>query len=303
MYSVRQTTHHSPFERTKMFDWKRDRKALARQSAMIKSSKGASKVAIFLPSNRQLCIKAALEAGTINKRTFVIAIEKEPKVVPILRRGMKKLGFVEGKNLHIHRGDAHTLDVENVLIGRKIDFAFLDFCGEAKADTVAWVAYLMQFVSVGSDIHVTHSFKGRANKLLKHVVNYTGRHDGMEEMLLNNDNCSLVKDSKEEASTWLFWAALSSRHNVDITAHQRYKDNASRTPMCMTSFHVIRDKWGDPADWKLLYKMLKNDHNINPFTMMQRGRTAGTKDTGEKNPIMVRAGRKAWETRLKNLAA
>lgn len=302
--AVQRTTLTPTTERTDMFNWNRDRKALARQSAMVKDAPGAAKVAVFLPSNRQLCVKAALEAGTINKKTFIIAIEKMPSVLPVLRRGMKRLGFIEGKNLYIHQGDAHTCNVEPILNGRKIDFAFLDFCGEAKAHTVAWVAHMMQFVKTGSDIHVTHSFKGRANKLLKQAAS-RDEWAALAETLKGNDNCSLPKDNKEEASIWLFWAGLSANHNVDIVAHQRYKDEASRTPMCLTSFRVRRGKWGDKAGAGVLLNWLE-DFKLDPYTMMvpkKLGRprkNSQLTNKKEKNPIMVSAGRKAWATRLRN---
>jgi len=109
-------------------------KNYAREQAVCHGKPKAA-VALFLPSNECLCPKAAIHHGIIDRSTFAIMAEKEAKKVPSI------LTFCKANfdNFYIHDGEVQTLDLPTLTkrVG-KLDYAFLDFCGEFKQDIAQW---------------------------------------------------------------------------------------------------------------------------------------------------------------------
>jgi len=224
-----------------------------------------SKVSVFYPSKEQLCVKEALNLGVINTGTFIIAIENDKDTIPFIRKGMKKLGFREGKNLYIHEGETVSFkNLEEVLNGRKIDYAFLDFCGELSIGLLHWIDYMMNFTKIGSYVGVTANILGRGIKGDRPIFKAAAhrRHEGMYQMMKKNNNCSIIdtNDKKEEGSTWLLWAASCISKRTTIVQHTRYQDKTQ--PMCMTQLLVEGDKWGNPADSDLLLEWFEEQNKF-----------------------------------------
>lgn len=121
--------------------WKknRPRKDVARRMMINtpRATTSPAKVAIFLPADSCIDVKLALETGVINKRTFLIIVEKAHSAATKIRAYMSKTFPKNG--YAICELELEKLDLENVLEGRKVDYAFLDMCGQITHKVAYWL--------------------------------------------------------------------------------------------------------------------------------------------------------------------
>lgn len=101
---------------------------------------GTSSAALLVPGKELRCIKQGLQTGLFDRQTTIICMEKDPQIASHIRKKLEQMGF---KNLYLHTDDASKLtsrQMEKVLKGKKIDFAFLDFCNTLNEETAFWLA-------------------------------------------------------------------------------------------------------------------------------------------------------------------
>jgi len=91
-------------------------------------------------SGEQLCcVRRALELELISLTTYLVAVERDPDKAGKIRDTLIDMGF-DPHNLYIHTDELCTLDLSAALDGRKLSYAFFDFCGVLTNRLVSWYA-------------------------------------------------------------------------------------------------------------------------------------------------------------------
>ena len=112
---------------------------------------------LVFPSYSALCLKELLTNKAVNRKTFVIAIEHNPKFVLKLRRFLKK----HFDNFYIFEGEAKNFDIELVLDGKKIDYCFYDMCGNFDIRISNWFHKCQQHFAKNCNIFITYKVTNR----------------------------------------------------------------------------------------------------------------------------------------------
>ena len=123
-----------------MKSWNRKYKNAARTMAMTPDKgQNIAKLALMMPGKDCLCVREGLKTGLFDKDTFILAVEKDRNIALSIQRQLAKLNLkFEVLNCQLHEiywwtdGIAPWLALSgnSCNLGGKIDFAFLDFCGE-----------------------------------------------------------------------------------------------------------------------------------------------------------------------------
>ncbi|MBT6051395.1 MAG: hypothetical protein HOG49_31730 [Candidatus Scalindua sp.] len=87
--------------------WNAPMKRAARTIAIQSDKKTPAKTYLCLPGSKCKCVREALEQGTIDVDTFVIAIERDPKTADLIEQQLK--GLI--KNYHLHRDVAQMISL------------------------------------------------------------------------------------------------------------------------------------------------------------------------------------------------
>jgi hypothetical protein len=124
-------------------------------------------VYLTLPSDELRDIYEALERKTINRNTFIIAIEKDATKAKKIDIQLKKLF----KHYYLHQGPLDTLDLNKVLNGKKIKLAFFDLCGQITADVANWFIRLNgdEFAE-NAQVSYTFHQSYRSNDLMQAIL-------------------------------------------------------------------------------------------------------------------------------------
>ena len=116
--------------------WERQSKELPRSLAVRPIGRRV-RTALFLPGRRAHCVRAALEAGTIDTMTRLVLVERDEDTAAEMRRIVRRLGF--NTNPYYHVGQISSLCLRGVLGSQGLDFAFLDFCAPLTTARADWV--------------------------------------------------------------------------------------------------------------------------------------------------------------------
>lgn len=117
-------------------NWDFGKKNEARNLALSVIKK-AVKTALFFPSDTCLDLIQALKNGLITRKTFLIIVERDEKVIKEIKKFLKKLGF-KNYYIHDHKSGVYKLNLTAVLKGRKLDFMFFDICGNLRPEVAYW---------------------------------------------------------------------------------------------------------------------------------------------------------------------
>jgi len=238
--------------------WNGEMKEAARNLAVRSDKKTPAKVYLGLPGSGCKCVREALKQGTIDADTFVVAVERDPATADLIETQLN--GLV--KDYHLHRDVVNTLDLKEVLQGRKIDFAFLDLCGSLDMKLAHWMYGLKDVFTTDAVVAYTYSIQGRSNKFLSAVVkdinglvyypNYYFDTRSKIEMATKSVK-KIVKKQLHRTARFIYdsnnkyrfatiaaaWALMSNNHNVEITRCEEYCDT---TPMVMVKFQLSEKK-------------------------------------------------------------
>lgn len=133
-----------------MKTWDRTFKNAHRENAIL--NKTWVQRAIFLPSGECLCVKLAMESGLINRRSFIVALERNPTMAKKIRQYFESEGFkvvdgfeyeatvlpknrVKGGTVVLYSSDTKPVDLRWV----EFQYGFLDFCGEPDAAKIGFI--------------------------------------------------------------------------------------------------------------------------------------------------------------------
>jgi len=225
--------------------WNGSEKVLARVSATANKGK-TSKVALFLPGNSCLCVRTALAQGTIDEDTFIIAIEQDKKTANVIRRQLKTLV----KRFHLHVGPIIETHLPDFIGNKKIDFAFLDFCGNLDIKLVQWLLYQSGSFSVGAQVAFTFCTLGRANNFIKETeweLNRKHKWLGIKKSIDNQLSAAystvLFRYGSENRfripTITAIWAILSCHFKTRVSSCIEYCDSS---PMIMVKFDLVGPK-------------------------------------------------------------
>lgn len=142
-------------------------KNIARKMA-INHCQGTSKVALFLPGAKQKCLKLALKQGAINRKTILICFEEDKEVADIIEKFLKE-NFDKS---YLFRQRVENVNLPSFLRQEKlpkIDYAFLDYCGNLTYEVAWWIAnHFCQSCENGAKIAFTFTTNPRGMK--EHLV-------------------------------------------------------------------------------------------------------------------------------------
>lgn len=121
--------------------------------------------AIFLPGWDEeaddgcACVMQAYANGVIDRRTEVIAVERDPILAAKIEGKLRAEGFT----YRMHVGDLATLPLDG-----EVDFAFFDFLGCLDRPTAIWLANTFQpAIATGATVSFTFAYSQRANQFMK----------------------------------------------------------------------------------------------------------------------------------------
>ena len=167
-----------------MNTWDRKQKNVARTLAMTPhKGQRAVKVALMMPGKECLCVREGLKTGLFDKDTLILAVEEDTDVFVRIGEQLTELGLkFEVFNCQLHELYWHDgLWAWNTWSGGhgcgngKIDFAFLDFCGEIKTQNAFWLRGHIKHFAHNATIAFTTCLMNRNNYLMKHVKNMVGQ--------------------------------------------------------------------------------------------------------------------------------
>jgi hypothetical protein len=202
-------------------------KANFRMFAVANQGKPA-KVYLTLPSDEILDIKAALLLQSIDRKTFIIAVEHDPKKAQTIRELLATMF----DHFHVHAGPLHTLDLATVLAGRKIDMAFFDLCGQMTKDIAGWLLGLdNDSFTLGARVCWTFNLNYRKNDLADALSRSMPRRDLVRNVVCRCHNVTLTPN----------WAEPGLTHNVLLTLYALYGGLSSHWLFGFDKIHEYHD--------------------------------------------------------------
>jgi len=158
-------------------------------------------VCLIFPGSGCVDIKLFIKKGIINSNTLIIAIEKDRNSIKKIEKYLKTLP----NEYYIHDRDLRYFsNLEEVLDGREIDGAFLDFCGQIDPHSTYWIMKNKHLFADGSIIGYTvgsnprkgqkfidkfdnYCLKGNPNKWMKTCL--TRYYEESMSYISHIDNC------------------------------------------------------------------------------------------------------------------
>lgn len=121
----------------KKMNFNRKEKNGIRTNSLIKPMIGQKPLEsiLCLPGPQFLCLKEMLKNGIIDKNTYVVAVEKVDSVAKKIQK------FLEANfnEYYLHRTEFYSLDLQDALEDEKLDFVYLDFCGNFGFEIKGWL--------------------------------------------------------------------------------------------------------------------------------------------------------------------
>lgn len=149
-----------------MHPWDSETKHTARQYATHDVAAGApAETALFLPAGNLYDVKESLRVGLITPETFCIFFEHDAAVRRVIRRKMRRLDWVVEPLLVPER--LELTDLRPYLEGRKLDYAFVDFCDSLDGRKASWLHQeLAPRMRQGGSVAITLNRCTRRNRFM-----------------------------------------------------------------------------------------------------------------------------------------
>jgi hypothetical protein len=138
----------------------REIKNLVRK-ALLRLKRRVSKCALLMPSYEMLDIKALIGKKEFNRHTFVFAIEENKYIADALEHQLGKYF----DHYFVYRGRLENFDFRMIKekAGRKLDFVYLDTCGNLRQDLYQLIYDLPKFCTANAFLAFTFSAVARKN--------------------------------------------------------------------------------------------------------------------------------------------
>lgn len=235
-------------------------KATYRNFAVANQGKPA-RVYLTLPSDEILDIKAALSHRSIDRKTFIIAVEKDKKKAKTIRELLATMF----DDYHVHAGPLHTLDLTTVLAGRKIDMAFFDLCGQMTKDIAGWLLALdKNTFTLGARVCWTFNLNFRTNSMVERMsgINMWKQIHKLERIVSRCPQVTLTPFFKQwyvcspmsrEVTFTLYalYGALSSHWKFSLDKVHEYHDVRAPMLFIQTTIGGVSG-WSEEKAWEVL---------------------------------------------------
>ena len=144
--------------------WNTPFKEKARDLA-VKANGRAAGMALALPGPDLYDVAAALKSGLYNRQTRCIWAEVKEDLVPQIRKNSRRFRF--RSRPVIHGGLLETLYLSGMLHGRKLDYAFLDWCSPLSEPRLMWLQeQLVPNLAPESVVVMTVQLSTRRNRFM-----------------------------------------------------------------------------------------------------------------------------------------
>lgn len=252
----------------------RSQKETARALAINHCPK-AAKLVFAIPSYGCLCLKMQLDEGKINRDTVVVVCEDDSKMknvngklvdikyIPAIETFLKK----NFKKFIIFNSQLCDIDLHPIVEQYgKFDFCFFDICGKMTEPLGQWLESASGCFADSSYVVWT-------------LASARGKKDFMEwdkDVLFNLIKMDpMIPDSaaREINDTFLL---LRMNYKIKLQEFYRYFDHYA---MVVAIFKIVGKGEGTPI--------------FSPTNAKENSMKS-------KSPVMIEAGRKAWQTRLNN---
>lgn len=271
----------------------RPEKDLARDQVFL--GLGRVQTALFLPAEKCLCVKRAIEHGVIDDRTRLLAVERDPAVAQRMEKNLHAIGV----RATVIRSWLHT-----TRLPISVDLAFLDFNGVIDLRTARWLAnHLAARLNKNATVIFTLAHAWRNNRFMPRC------HD-----LLLSQHRQLVGDIAEELDTdnldivcmIAVFRTIFSDWEFRVDYRLKYRDRCS-VPMTVYRLYGFGKRKVASGSLEAIRSTLLQEKGENPHSactvldaprLTTKMRTIGRKDsqmTGSSD-----AAYKAWETRRRN---
>jgi hypothetical protein len=244
-----------------MLNWNSPQKNMMRSKAVAFDGRPAN-VAFMMPSYQCLCVNEAMKQGTIGPNTDIIWAERDKEVQN------KIVDFFDVNEKRFH-DDFHVLElctdfdrdvkyhkdgkdfqnfgsVKNFLNGRKIDFAFLDTCGNLNHNILQWLSKHDKYFTDDARISFTFCEKYRSNGGLLNITKDEFSAFTPETLAaLSCQNSNIIGLSLLNSNILIMIQLLSlafTEHSFQVVDCYSYKNDESRTKMMFIQLKLTGQK-------------------------------------------------------------
>jgi hypothetical protein len=171
-----------------------------------------------------------LANGSINRNTFVIAVEYNKRNVSRIRKFLQK----HFKNFEVYEGTAASMYLEPLLKDRKIDYMFFDMCGNFEAHISNWFHKNQEHFKPYAKIWITARATFRKGKCRKALRSYVGKRimDGLGKKLSDvttnvfSHYLSTGDITKHIQDIMQFIYLSFDKTDIDFTGIYKYRDGS-----------------------------------------------------------------------------
>lgn len=279
--------------------WDRTFKNQARTLAL-GSLKGAKQSILMLPGIEAKCVAEAKDNGTITNTTRSIFVERDPEAYPLMQEAVRGLGL---------NGWFVPSSLHNLELPWKLDYAFLDFCGIVNNATAMWIMdELRPKLAPNAELAFTFSYPLRSNDFMKMLAAETMTDpiaaSHLRYLSIRHD---ILYDKWTERLLFYIYLieGMLCGYEFDLSLPPiTYNDNVIQMLLfCLTN---IRPTEPSNDVRRMSDKIMHIVVPYRPRKRIQKPLTVSVADTVDsplikrKNPVMVLAGYKAWDTRRRN---
>ena len=254
------------------------------------------KVALYFPGHTSKDLKGALAKGIIDKKTFLIIVEGDKNLTQ-RKKNLKSIKTFLTKNkltnVYIHRSRVHTLHLDRILNGRKIQLLFFDICGNYTSEIANWFHKYQECFAHNMRLPMTLAIHPRGKRKNKDTVEFfravkKAAPATLRDLGLHNVNNSLL-DSEGMSNTVLSDTIMAlkaiyysfSQRVVNVKWIGPYRFN--RTNMMSLDIRIGGAKEEDTTfeDIALVY-----DKKVCPAKQLRK--TRKTRKTYTRKPILLK---------------
>ena len=204
----------------------RPEKALARD--IIFDQVGRCRTALFMPAASCLCIKRALHYRVINRRTEIVAVERDPVIARAMRRTLRKLDLT---------ATVHISMLHSVTLSKPLDFAFVDLNGVLDRRTALWLSqHLSANLAPDAVVAITLAHAWRNNRFLPFCHDYLIMQQRPFVMAIADE---LACSDLDIVTTVALFRVLFHAWSFHVDFRLKYRDHGS-VPMTAYRFYDFR---------------------------------------------------------------
>jgi len=220
-----------------------------------RSSAGTAHTAMFLPGSGLTCVRDALRQRTIGLRSFCVFAEADTEVCELIRRKLKRIGF--RRRPFLHRSLVETLNLDVVLQGSPLQYAFLDFCSPLNPSRLYWLRSVAGLLSNQATFAITVQ-RNRGGSFVSDCRRLLSRRKSRALRSYVRQTIPHCTPATIDSAAMLVLAFSGSRLLTVEDVREYRNDSGKLGGSWMTSlrFRVCRTTSRPPSDWRWVYDEL-----------------------------------------------